>query len=103
MSEIPEIEAIRGCRWFARPETIVTDEQRAECEEVVDVEDATRLLRTALDRQAREIEADVTSIDTFEAAALAARRSGFPLSPAGLTAALEAVAARFAPKEADPR
>ena len=100
MSEIPEIEAIRGCRWFARPETIVTDEQRAECEEVVDVEDATRLLRTALDRQAREIEAHVRSV----ADGVLTDHPG----PVGETVAesLRVIAdrvSRFAPKEADPR
>ena len=95
MSEIPEIEAIRGCRWFARPETIVTDEQRAECEEVVDVEDATRLLRTALDRQAREI------VEWAEDFARGWSDGGRP--SAGADALAERLAARFAPKEADPR
>ena len=85
MSEIPEIEGLRTVRLF--PDL--------PAEAVVLRSDAESAIRSALDRQAREI------VEWAEDFARGWSDGGRP--SAGADALAERLAARFAPKKADPR
>ena len=100
MSEIPEIVALRRDRVF---------EPYPEATHLVRLDDAERELRSALDRQAREIERWESIADRM-ATPLDFRRQGEGhksscVCPMGnvLRDYTAVKAARFAPKEADPR
>lgn len=113
MSEIPEIVALRRDRVF---------EPYPEATHLVRLDDAERELRSALDRQARELLAQVQRIDEIverERAAVAREiveyvdslaaevrsRHGNAAEVGSSIAEIVAdgIRARFAPKEADPR
>lgn len=91
MSEIPEIVALRRDRVF---------EPYPEATHLVRLDDAERELRSALDRQAREI-VEALRLEADDLFRRDPKVDGCYLD--GFTDAAESVAARFAPKEADPR